>query len=156
MPAPPKPPKTLARSMPTPAGWRSTIRSLVGPSGENLWRILYDLAEGKPYTPTLANGMQGEPIVPTAEVRLQAARDLADRLFGKAVAQTEIVKGEAAGAVQEGIHALSDGELKARVLAKLQEVGMLASGVPSDGTATAGGTEEIVSSIDCRGGGEEK
>lgn len=125
---PPKPPKTLAKHLPPQASWRSTIRNLVGPGGENIFRILYDLAEGKPYVPTLPNGAQGEPIVPTAEVRLQAAKDLADRLYGKSVAQTEIVRSEAAGAVQEGIHALSDKELKARVLAKLAEVGALGTG----------------------------
>lgn len=114
-------PENITRIVATrgkPETWRQELRRLV--PRERLWRILYELAEGHAYRPILPDGTEGLPVVPSPEIRLRAATDLADRLYGKAVTATEQLAAENAANDLEAIRALSDGELEAKVKGALE------------------------------------
>jgi hypothetical protein len=98
--------------------WREALRNHVGPSGERLWAIMLEIAEGRAWRPTwLENGVEhvGEPIAPSSADRLAAAKELAHMLFGKPVAQTEASQAEQDARELEAARALTDAELEARV-----------------------------------------
>lgn len=107
-------PKDISRKT-----WREALRNAVGPSGERLWAVMLDIAEGRSYRPTWRDdaGIEhvGEPIAPTARDRLAAAEKLAHMLFGSPVAQTEALKAETEARDLEAARALTDSELEARV-----------------------------------------
>jgi hypothetical protein len=88
--------------------WRDDLRSKVG---HNLHDILYDLAQGKAWQATLADGRLSAPVLPSSDVRLRAAMYLHEALYGKAVIQTEVQKAELEAREMESINALSDDEL---------------------------------------------
>lgn len=110
-------PKAISRKT-----WREALRNAVGPSGERLWSMMLELAEGRAWRPTWQeNGVEhvGEPVVPTSGDRLAAMRELAHMLFGKPVPQTEAANAEHEAREVEAARALTDAELEARVRAAL-------------------------------------
>lgn len=112
-------PDSITRAHSRQENWRQELRRIVGSPGK-LWRILLELAEGRAYRPVLPDGSEGPPVVPSPEIRLRAATELADRLYGKAVSQTEIVQAEQAASDLESVRALSDAELEAQVKGALE------------------------------------
>ena len=101
-------------------GWRSALKAIVGENGEKLWALLLAHAEGRPIIPTLPDGRQGAPIVPTADTTLRATIELAHMLAGRPVNQAEIMQAEKASADMAEIQALSDQELEQRARAVLE------------------------------------
>ena len=105
---------------------RSTISfrkaiQLATSDGAEIVDILLELARGSAWRPKLppdADGKvkEGPPVVPTSEIRLRAAQELADRLWGRTVPETDIVKAQAATAA---LATLSDEELERRARAAL-------------------------------------
>jgi len=59
------------------------IRQVTGTRGEKLIDILWEIAQGKPWTPTLPDGRTREPMVPTIAGRRAAALDLLAYAHGK-------------------------------------------------------------------------
>lgn len=94
--------------------WRSLLRELTN-NGVEQFTILRELSLGTPLVATLPNGKESDPVVPSAEVRRAAARDLLEFLHGKPVAQTEVAHAEAENRLLEQVQALTDAELEARV-----------------------------------------
>lgn len=92
--------------------WRESLRQQLGPNGEELHRILFELASGKAWMATLPDGRCSEPVLPSSDVRLRAAVFLHESLYGKAVPQTEIQKAEQEAKEFESIRALNDDELE--------------------------------------------
>lgn len=107
-------PKDAARKT-----WRSFLKRLTN-NGEDLFANIHNIAQGQPFSVTLPDGTMSEPRIPTPEVRLQANMHLLEFLFGKAVAQTEVVKAEEQSQEIAQIEAMSDADLKALVLPYLQ------------------------------------
>lgn len=105
--------------MPKAKNWRAAIRRQVGGDGSAIWETWFDLMQGKVFTPRHvdADGTvhEGEPMVPSFEVRRAAARDLAEFAFGKPVAQTEIVKAEEESETMAQLNALSDDAIAAKM-----------------------------------------
>lgn len=97
------------------AGSRKAIRQLFPDGGVELYKILLDLARGEAYVPKLPDGRTGDPIVPTPDVRLRAATELAHTLNGRPVTQGEILKAEADDSEVASVRALSDADLNERV-----------------------------------------
>lgn len=54
------------------------------------WQTLKELASGRPFIPILPDGREAEPRVPTDSVRLKAATELLDRLYGRAASAAEL------------------------------------------------------------------
>ena len=116
--------QALAESMPQVTkskNWRDALGARIGTRGEKIWEILADLAEGKAWMAQLPDGQISIPVIPSSDVRLRAAIALAEMKFGKAVAQTEILKAEAEASEMESIRALSDAELEAEATKILAE-----------------------------------
>jgi hypothetical protein len=84
--------------------------------GEEIIEAWRDLMLGKPWVPVLPDGREAPPQIPSGETRYRAACELADRLWGRSVPETEIVKAERA---QAALRALSDEELERRVRSTL-------------------------------------
>lgn len=83
--------------LPPRAGKETVRRALhrLTNGGEDLVLRMLNLSAGVPIeVPPTSDGRKTDPIVPTAEVMLQATKDLLDRGWGKAVAQTEVLKAE--------------------------------------------------------------
>lgn len=95
--------------------YRAVIRRLVGAGGEALWATLAEIAGGKAWVPTLPDGRQGPPQVPSTTDRRDAAIYLANALFGKPVPQSEVVRAEAAAAASEDLRQWTDEALDAEV-----------------------------------------
>jgi hypothetical protein len=98
----------------TRKSWRGLLKDLTN-NGIEQFTILRELSLGTPTYATLPDGRQSEPVIPSAEVRRAAARDLLEFLHGKPVAQTEVAHAEAETRLMEQVQALSDAELEARV-----------------------------------------
>lgn len=81
--------------------------------GDALEEILFDLAQGRAWIPTLPDGSVSAPVIPSSDVRLRAALALKEMVDGRAVPQTEIVKAEQESRDLEAVRALSDAELEA-------------------------------------------
>lgn len=94
--------------------WRSLLRELTD-NGVEQFTILRELSLGTALVTKLPNGQESEPVIPSAEVRRAAARDLLEFLHGKPVAQTEVAHAEAENRLLEQVQALTDAELEARV-----------------------------------------
>lgn len=94
--------------------WRSLLREITD-NGVEQFTILRELSLGKALVTTLPNGQESEPVIPSAEVRRAAARDLLEFLHGKPVAQTEVAHAEAETRLLEQVQSLTDAELEARV-----------------------------------------
>lgn len=94
--------------------WRNTLRKLTN-DGEDLHRILFDLASGTPTTYKLPDGRESEPVIPSPEVRRAAAVDLLHMLHGKPVAQTEVDRAEADREIRQQYAAIDDDTLLAAV-----------------------------------------
>ena len=99
--------------------WREILKKLTD-GGQMPMTVIVDIAQGAAFTPRLEDGSTAEPMVPNTTTRLVAAQWLHEQMFGKAVAQTEIVKAEAETKVQAKVAALSDAELQAQVFAYLE------------------------------------
>lgn len=80
--------------------------------GHDLIMRLNALSQGIPQVATLPDGRMSEPVIPTPEVQLQATKDLIDRAYGKAVAQTEVLKAVREAEEVEQYQAMSDAELE--------------------------------------------
>ena len=81
--------------------------------GEDLVLRMLNLSSGTPIeVPARADGKKMDPIVPTAEVMLQATKDLLDRGWGKAVAQTEVLKAELEAEDAAQYAAMTDEQLR--------------------------------------------
>lgn len=94
--------------------FRDALRGAIGPDGERAWRVILDIAEGRPWVPTLEDGSTADPVVPTTRDRLEAARYLTDSLFGKPIEQTQVPEAERAAQDNAELVRLSDEELFAR------------------------------------------
>lgn len=104
-----KPPAGVGRPVAWPRDWRARVREAYG---DKLWLGLIELAEGKPWVPKLPDGREGPVQIPTSDVRLRAYLELADRLYGRTVPETEIAR---AAQAQNEYESLSDGELDAKL-----------------------------------------
>lgn len=109
-----------------PIHFRAHLRRLVGSNGERLHEILYEIAQGNPWTPVTEDGLRMEPVAPTGDVRLRATIYLHEALFGKAVSQREQFEAEHEAQETASVAALDDATL-------LREIkGMLDSGEIED------------------------
>lgn len=91
--------------------WRTALQKLTN-DGDDLVRVLYELAMGSASQVLLPDGRVSEPVIPTPEVRRAAAADLLDRLHGKAVAQTEVMRASQEAEDHAQYSALTDEQLK--------------------------------------------
>lgn len=105
-----------------PFGWRSAVRALLGPRLDGIWSGLATIAEGQPLICRHPDGRQ-LAIVPTAADVIRAGTEILHMMVGKPVDQTEIVRAELAATAQEGLRQLSDEDLKARIIERLQAEG---------------------------------
>lgn len=105
----------LAAVLPPRAG-KETMRRAINrltDGGQDLVLRMLNLSAGVPIeVPPTSDGKKCDPIVPTAEVMLQATKDLLDRGWGKAVAQTEVVKAELEAEDAAQYAAMSDEALR--------------------------------------------
>lgn len=90
--------------------------------GEHLIVKMLNLSAGNPIKVPSIDGQEHEPIIPTAEVQLAATRDLLDRAFGKAVAQTEVLKAEVEAEDMAQYAAMSDEQLREAAAPYLERV----------------------------------
>lgn len=102
-----------------PKNFRDALRARVGSNGELIWDTLVDLAEGRAWQVELPDGRVSQPMIPSSDVRLRAAQDLRETLFGRAVLQTEAIKAEEEAQNLAQIRALSDDELRLKAQAIL-------------------------------------
>lgn len=109
--------------------WRSVLRKITD-GGQMPMLVLAEIARGEVFIPKLPDGSEGEPQVPGTMARLTAAQLLHEQLYGKAVAQTEIVKAEEETKLQAQVQALSDSELQAKVFAYLEKRAIKADNDP--------------------------
>jgi hypothetical protein len=86
-------------------------------NGQDILEIFLQLAAGVPWVPTLPDGREAPPQIPSSEVRFRAAQELADRLWGRTVPETEIVDAERA---QAALKAMTDEELESKVRSTLE------------------------------------
>jgi len=109
--------------------WRDSLRARL--PADKLHALLADLAEGKAWMAQLPDGQCSVPVLPSSDVRLRAAMFLHEALYGKAVAQTEIVKAEQEAKEFESVRALSDEELdrEASKILTARQVKVLEPGV---------------------------
>jgi hypothetical protein len=91
--------------------FRDAVRAYVGDDGGNLWRILYEIAQGRPWRATLEDGSFSAPQIPSTADRLEAAKYLANTLFGRPVDQTKVMAAEKAAQDQADLSYLSTHEL---------------------------------------------
>jgi hypothetical protein len=104
----------LAAVLPPRAG-KETMRRAINRltnGGEDLVLRMLNFSAGVPIKIPGVDGKETEPIVPTAEVMLAATKDLLDRGWGKAVAQTEVVKAELEAEDAAQYAAMSDDALR--------------------------------------------
>jgi hypothetical protein len=102
-------------------GWRAELEKVVGPSGEELWRILYDIARGRPTKVEDADTGRKMSIVPAASDQVRAAVELSHMLVGKPVTQAEILASQKASSDLAAVQGLSEDDLKRRVAKILLE-----------------------------------
>jgi len=108
-------PATVVRATKTEV-WRQVMRRMAGgDNAEEVIQSIVDIAAGKAWIPKLPDGREGPPQLPTAGDRLAAAVHITNMLFGKPVAQTEIIAAEKQTYDQARVKALSDAELKALI-----------------------------------------
>lgn len=101
-----------------PQTWRRALSRLTN-GGKDIHEVLIDLMHGNGYTPRIF-GVDGkedtsrrcEPIIPTPEVRRQAAMNLHEMLHGKAVAETEVRASENEAALKLQLESMSDDQLQ--------------------------------------------
>lgn len=67
--------------------YKEYVRSLTGERGEKLYKKLFDISQGTAFTPKLADGSEGEPVIPTLALQRNASLDLLAYLYGKADTQ---------------------------------------------------------------------
>lgn len=115
--------------------WRNLMKKMTN-GGQLPFTVAIEIAQGTPFVPELPDGTRGEPQVPNASTRLVAAQWLHEQMFGKAVAQTEIVKAEEETKLQSQVAALSDAELQAKVFAYLEARGKEAHDIDPDPSDT--------------------
>lgn len=89
---------------------RQVVRAMTN-DGVELVLTLLEISRGTAYTVKLSDGRESEPIIPTVETRLAATNSLLDRVWGKPVAQTEVVKAEAESIMQDQLAAMSNEDL---------------------------------------------
>lgn len=103
-----------------PAGSRRAIRELFKEDGgKRLYEIMLELAEGKAYEPIMGDGRKGPIMVPSPDVRLRAATELAHTLNGRPVSQAELSAAERDSQEVASIRALDDSTLRERAKAVL-------------------------------------
>ncbi len=100
--------------LPSRAGKETVRRALhrLTNGGEDLVLRMLNLSAGVPIEVPTVNGKQTDPIIPTAEVMMAATKDLLDRGWGKAVAQTEVLKAELEAEDASMYAAMTDDQLK--------------------------------------------
>lgn len=113
--------------------WRQRLRTLVGKDGEALWNGVLDIAAGKAWVPTLPDGREGPPQVPTTNDRLAAYQYVGNMLFGRPVDQTAIVEAERKAAENADLKLLSDEDLLELARNALKE--KLVASVPGNARA---------------------
>lgn len=110
--------KSISGRAKLPKSWRAQLREITN-NGKELAEIMLSLAKGDAWQVRLPDGRVSAPVLPSSDVRLRAAVFLHETLFGRAVAQTEIVKAEQESREMDAIRALSDDQLEqeaARIL----------------------------------------
>ena len=112
--------------------WRSILRRMTN-NGQNQFQRIVEIADGVPFEAKLSDGRTSEPIIPPITAQLQAGQFLLEMMHGKAVAQTEMRKAEAETKLVEQFRALSDSELKAKVIDALAKKNALPQGPPEQG-----------------------
>lgn len=90
--------------------------------GEHLIVKMLNLSAGNVIPVRGLDGREHDPIIPTAEVQLAATKDLLDRAFGKAVAQTEVLKAEQEAEDMAQYAAMSDEQLREAAAPYLERV----------------------------------
>lgn len=104
-----------------PQTWRRALSRLTN-DGMDMLECLYSLMHGNAYTPKVYDqhgkldpNRTCDPIIPTAEVRRAAAKDLHEMLRGKAVAETEVIASEHEAAKLKQLDSMSDAQLQAYI-----------------------------------------
>lgn len=93
------------------ANFRSHLRQLTNGGLDTLARLV-NIANGVPQRAVLDDGSYTEWVVPTVSEQRQALEFLAEFQFGKAVAQTEVVKAETEAEDHAQYAAMSDAALR--------------------------------------------
>lgn len=103
-----RPPKTP--DIPKITNWRRQARDVTD-NGLDMLRVLINIANGEPCKTKLPDGSETDYIVPTLELRRQAAKDVWEFIHGKAVAQTEVLHAEKEAEDTAQYAAFSDAQL---------------------------------------------
>lgn len=93
------------------------------------YMVLDQIARGIPHVVELPDGRVSAPIIPSADVRRQAAKDLIEFADGKAVSQTDILQAESQQQQLAQLESMSDAQLW-----ELVEVKRKALSVPDEPT----------------------
>jgi hypothetical protein len=115
------------RGMPALPNWRRQVRQMTN-NGLDAYRVLINIMNGQPQKIQLPDGRESDWVVPTIETQRAAAKDIAEFLNGKAVAQTEVMKAEMEAEDTEQYRALSDDALREAALPFLERVKKLNEG----------------------------
>lgn len=102
--------------------FRSYLKRIAGDKGEGIWDAYLSIARGQAWIPTLPDGREGPPQVPTTSDRLVALRQLEHALFGSAVGQDRVPEAEKAAAEAANLTAMTDEELYAKAREAFERV----------------------------------
>lgn len=112
-----------------PQTWRRALSKLTN-DGNDMLECLYSLMHGNAYTPRVYDRFgkedltkECEVIIPTAEVRRQAAMNLHEMLRGKAVAETEVISSEREAEKAKQLESMSDEQLQSYINGEYKLVG---------------------------------
>lgn len=104
-----------------PQTWRRALSRLTS-GGKDIHEVLIDLMHGNGYTPRIFDkdgnedtSRRCEPIIPTPEVRRQAAMNLHEMLHGKAVAETEVRASEREAEKKLQLESMTNEQLQAYI-----------------------------------------
>jgi hypothetical protein len=106
-----EPVHALAPPRARPETLRRAIHRLTD-GGQLLLETHLNIALGRPFTVKMPDGSMSTPEIPTAETRRAANLDILQFGFGKAVAQTEVVKAEQEAEDVEQYRAMSNEALR--------------------------------------------
>lgn len=92
--------------------WRKALRELTN-NGEDLFKLMHDIARGEAMFTTLPDGRVSEPLIPTVAERRAASEFLTTMMHGKPVSQTEVTLAEADAVKMDQLSALTDEQVRA-------------------------------------------
>ena len=98
-------------NMPPLRNWRRQVRQMTD-DGLDAYKVLINIMNGHPQKVKMPDGSESDWIIPSVETQRAAAKDIAEFLHGKAVAQTEVMKAEKENEDVMQYQALSDADLR--------------------------------------------